>query len=167
MNVDRMLVRWSWSHFFAEPWFGVFLIGPRCFLRDHFVKTMPKTIFLVTCCAAAVLVSVQSSDVEYWMTTETTNDRLTQQASLSLSSGLASTSLTTVNINLESQYQTILGFGGALTQSSATVFKQLPSDLQDSLLDSYYGDDGIGYSTGEKHVLLLPPLSFPISKRGL
>jgi glucosylceramidase len=82
------------------------------------------------------------------MTTKDTNDRLNQQDSLTLSEGSNSDAKTTVNINLESTFQNILGFGGAMTQSSATVFKQIPEDLQNALLDSYYGENGIGYTTG-------------------
>jgi glucosylceramidase len=43
----------------------------------------------------------------------------------------------------------LVGFGGAFTQSSATVYQQLPPELQGEFLEAYFSNDtGIGYSTG-------------------
>lgn len=42
--------------------------------------------------------------------------------------------------------QTIIGFGGAITDASVINIDTLPVQLQDSLIQSYYGPTGIGYS---------------------
>lgn len=46
----------------------------------------------------------------------------------------------------EIKYQEIIGFGGALTGSSAYNFHLLPKEKQESFLSDYFGKDGIGYS---------------------
>lgn len=45
-------------------------------------------------------------------------------------------------------YQSILGFGGAFTDSSAIVAQQLSSNLQQILLEQYFGEDGLQYNIG-------------------
>lgn len=44
------------------------------------------------------------------------------------------------------QYQTIFGFGGAITDASAEVFAKLPKEKQTELLNAYYGKSGLGYN---------------------
>ena len=45
-------------------------------------------------------------------------------------------------------YQTILGFGGAFTDSSAIVADQLSENLRQILLEQYFGNDGLQYNIG-------------------
>jgi glucosylceramidase len=52
-----------------------------------------------------------------------------------------------VFVNPDKRYQTVLGIGGAITDSSAEVFAKLGADKQAEFLKAYYDkDDGIGYS---------------------
>ena len=44
-------------------------------------------------------------------------------------------------------YQTILGFGGAFTESAAYVFSKLSPTLQDDVMRMYFSQEGIRYST--------------------
>jgi len=45
------------------------------------------------------------------------------------------------------QFQTIMGFGGAITDASAETFAKLPADKQEEILKAYYDTvDGIGYN---------------------
>jgi len=43
-------------------------------------------------------------------------------------------------------FQTVLGIGGAITDTSAEVFSQLPKAKQDEIINAYFGHDGIAYS---------------------
>jgi glucosylceramidase len=45
-------------------------------------------------------------------------------------------------------YQFIIGFGGAFTDAAAINLHSLQKDLQDNLLDSYFGPSGSEYSLG-------------------
>mmetsp|Transcript_86903 Transcript_86903/g.151685 ORF Transcript_86903/g.151685 Transcript_86903/m.151685 type:complete len:452 (+) Transcript_86903:2-1357(+) len=42
--------------------------------------------------------------------------------------------------------QTVIGFGGAFTEASALVFKGLSDELQQEVLELYFGAKGIGYN---------------------
>lgn len=42
--------------------------------------------------------------------------------------------------------QTIIGFGGAITDAAVINIDYLPEELRDKLMESYYGPNGIGYS---------------------
>jgi len=45
-------------------------------------------------------------------------------------------------------YQSIIGFGGALTDAAAINFQKLDAKVQQHVINSYYSDDGIEYSLG-------------------
>lgn len=45
-------------------------------------------------------------------------------------------------------YQQIIGFGGAFTEAAAMNFAQLPEEIQEEILEGYFGKSGIGYTLG-------------------
>ena len=49
-------------------------------------------------------------------------------------------------VNSEQQYQTILGWGGAFTDSTGINIGSLEESVQEKLLRSYFSEDGIEYS---------------------
>lgn len=53
-----------------------------------------------------------------------------------------------INIYPEITYQTILGFGGAFTESTGYSIKQLPLDKQNQIYEDYFSKDGLNYSLG-------------------
>lgn len=57
-----------------------------------------------------------------------------------------------ITVDTEWLDQTIEGFGGALTESSATVFKGLNYKLQDEVIDALYSKDGLNYNMGRTHI---------------
>ncbi|XP_063232548.1 lysosomal acid glucosylceramidase-like [Bacillus rossius redtenbacheri] len=52
----------------------------------------------------------------------------------------------TLRVNYDTRFQEVLGFGGAVTDSSAILTHSLSSATADSLVRSYFGDEGIGYT---------------------
>lgn len=58
----------------------------------------------------------------------------------------------TIDVDTTSLGQTIVGFGGALTESSAVVFKGLSMELQNQLIEWYYSDGGLNYNLGRIHI---------------
>lgn len=53
----------------------------------------------------------------------------------------------TIEVNPDVKYQTIVGFGGAVTEAVVHNLEKLSPNLQNSLLESYYSDStGIGYN---------------------
>ncbi len=50
------------------------------------------------------------------------------------------------------RHQTILGFGGSFTESSAYLLNKLSKENQNSLIEAYFGDSGARYSLTRKHI---------------
>jgi glucosylceramidase len=87
--------------------------------------------------------------VTWYQTAQQTGDKLTLQQALAFSSSPDSTtSSSSFTLDPTKKFQQILGFGGALTQSSASVYNKLPTNLKETIIEAYYGPTGIGYSTG-------------------
>jgi len=51
-------------------------------------------------------------------------------------------------VDTSKRYQEIIGFGGAFTEAAAINFALLPSDIQEQIIEGYFGVDGIGYTLG-------------------
>ena len=53
-----------------------------------------------------------------------------------------------INIYPEITYQSIIGFGGAFTESTGFALKSLPKEKQVNLLNEYFSKSGLNYSIG-------------------
>lgn len=60
--------------------------------------------------------------------------------------------MTQIKLYPEEGYQEILGFGGALTESSAYVWSKMSSEKQKELIDLYFGSEGNGYNFCRLHI---------------
>ncbi|ETI51717.1 hypothetical protein L915_04861 [Phytophthora nicotianae] len=54
----------------------------------------------------------------------------------------------TYSIDVSTQYQTMIGFGGAFTDAAAINVYKLSSKLQQMVLDQYFSDTGLQYTLG-------------------
>lgn len=54
----------------------------------------------------------------------------------------------TFSIDVSTQYQTIIGFGGAFTDAAAINIYKLSPNLQQTLLDQYFSETGLQYTLG-------------------
>jgi O-glycosyl hydrolase len=92
--------------------------------------------------------STEGKTIEVFTTAENTDLKLTKTGSLLFAKGeqpLESEIYVFVDAN--KTYQSILGIGGAITDSSAEVFAKLPAAKQKEFLEAYYDENkGIGYS---------------------
>lgn len=61
-------------------------------------------------------------------------------------------SLQVITILPEKQYQTITGFGGAFTESSAYLLNRLSKDNRDKILKAYFSKEGANYSLTRPHM---------------
>ena len=58
-----------------------------------------------------------------------------------------------IQIDTKQRFQTILGFGGAFTESAASVFYMMPKDIQKQIISDYFHPElGIGYTFGRTHI---------------
>ncbi|GAB9465427.1 putative glycosyl hydrolase family 30 protein [Globisporangium polare] len=53
-----------------------------------------------------------------------------------------------LTIDATTKYQKIIGFGGAFTDAAAINLYKVTPDLQQKILDAYYAESGIQYTTG-------------------
>ncbi|PNQ75433.1 glycosyl hydrolase family 30 [Hanstruepera neustonica] len=57
-----------------------------------------------------------------------------------------------LKINPEKKYQTITGFGGSFTESSAYLLNKLSKANRKKVLDAYFSEDGARYSLTRTHI---------------
>lgn len=57
-----------------------------------------------------------------------------------------------IKIHKESLKQTILGFGGSFTESSASIYHNLSQTKKDEIIEAYFGETGNNYSIGRTHI---------------
>ena len=54
-----------------------------------------------------------------------------------------------INIHDDIEYQSVLGIGGAFSDSAANAWKNMPEDVQERLIEAYFDSEkGIGYNFG-------------------
>lgn len=58
----------------------------------------------------------------------------------------------TIKITRETKYQTITGFGGTFTQSTAFLLNQLSDDKRNEVIQAYFSDSGSNYSLTRAHI---------------
>ena len=57
-----------------------------------------------------------------------------------------------ISLNVDQKYQTISGFGGAFTESSAHLLNQMSDSKRNEILKAYFSDDGAAYSMARTHM---------------
>ena len=57
-----------------------------------------------------------------------------------------------VRVDTSKKFQTIQGFGGAFTEASAIALNYLDKDMQEKIIDAYFGKDGLNYNLGRVHI---------------
>src|SRR6266550_293128 len=97
---------------------------------------------------------VEARDVTVYTTADKTNYRLTATDKLTFKPmGQPLETQICVFVDPTKRAQTILGIGGALTDSSAEVFAKLPATKQREFLDAYFdANKGIGYNLGRTNI---------------
>lgn len=60
--------------------------------------------------------------------------------------------LVQIKLQPEQTYQTITGFGGSFTESSAHLVKQLSEEKRKEVIEAYFGDQGSRYSLTRTHI---------------
>jgi glucosylceramidase len=58
----------------------------------------------------------------------------------------------TLSINPEEKFQTITGFGGSFTESSAYLLNRLSTENRKKIIDAYFSEEGANYSLTRTHM---------------
>lgn len=87
-----------------------------------------------------------------WLTTTYENEQVVTteyKADFVADSGIEKDAL---NLYPEMTYQTLEGFGGALTEAAAYTYSLMDEDKKKEMLEAYFGKDGLGYNQGRMHI---------------
>ena len=57
-----------------------------------------------------------------------------------------------ITLNQAEKFQTITGFGGSFTESSASLLNRLSKGNRKKILEAYFGKDGANYSLTRTHI---------------
>ena len=57
-----------------------------------------------------------------------------------------------ITLDTSKELQTITGFGGAFTESSAYLLNQISKENRDKILKAYFANDGARYSLARTHM---------------
>ena len=91
--------------------------------------------------------------VRTWSVVETAKDTGHRLSAVTAPSKTAATAPSAIICHPSKSFQEIVGFGGALTESSAWVLAQLPPDERMEILRRYYDPkEGIGYTLARTHI---------------
>ena len=92
-----------------------------------------------------LLQAVSAETLTCFQSADKSRDRLTQKADITLTPGdpPSNSEGVTISVNRDERYQSIDGFGGAFTDSTAWLFSQLSEEKQE---ESYFGESGHKYT---------------------
>lgn len=79
--------------------------------------------------------------------TSASGNKLTEITEFSVSENTS-----TIVLNPEKKYQTITGFGGAFTESSAYLLNKLSKENRAKIIEAYFGESGAEYSLTRTHM---------------
>jgi glucosylceramidase len=79
-------------------------------------------------------------------------EHLADKGSISVAMGAPPSGKTTVTVDLSMMRQTVVGFGAALTEASASVVQGLDSSKQQEFFNAYFTDGGSGYTLARTHM---------------
>ena len=95
--------------------------------------------------------TISKSDVVIFETSQDSKERIKQIRiidGISYSANEKSSNAYKFNIDLERRFQKIIGFGGALTDSSFLSLNTLKGNAKQEIFEGYYGKGGLEYNMG-------------------
>ncbi len=91
--------------------------------------------------------------MQTYLTRKGAEGGLVRQPDIEFSTDFADEESLLVNIEDDFEYQTIHGFGGAITEAAAVTFAHLPEAVKSDFLRRYFDPvDGIGYTLARLHI---------------
>ena len=84
--------------------------------------------------------------------TSASGDQLTQKTDPIAIGFATGDSTSSIRILPEQKFQTITGFGGSFTESSAHLLNQLSTEKREEVLTAYFGESGARYSLTRTHM---------------
>jgi glucosylceramidase len=113
-----------------------------------------KRIILTFSTSLILAVStMHSAPPRQWSVVETARDNGHRLSTVAAPAAALAAPAGALTLDPARKFQAMVGFGGALTESSAWVLAQLPADQRAEILHRYYDPkDGIGYTLARTHI---------------
>jgi len=105
--------------------------------------------------AVASVVHAQSGVVRVWQSSAVTGDRLRELPPFTPYTPDTTSKQpkpSVLKFHTKDEMQTIVGFGGAITEASVTVLAAMPEAKQREVIDAYFGEQGNQYSIARLHI---------------
>ena len=114
-------------------------------------RWLPGLLVLVAGCAGGEKMDMTRHHQATIVQTSRAGDRLkvVEAGTLTKSDG---TGAPVIELLPGERHQTLVGFGGSFTESTAHVLKQLSPGKRDSVIAAYFGPDGAAYSLTRTHI---------------
>lgn len=110
----------------------------------------PHSRFII---ASAFLSLAMQATASSWSVVETARDNGHRLAPIPAPAAVTSPGAGALTVDPARKFQEMIGFGGALTESSAWVLAQLPAEKRLEVIRRYYDPkDGIGYTMARTHL---------------
>ena len=120
-------------------------------IRDRRLLAAAAAVLLIP---SATAVAADAASVRVFLTARDTADRLAEKAPATFQPlEQPDEHVPAVMIDPAKAFQTIEGFGGALTDAAAETWAKLPAERQRELILAYFDrDKGLGYSLCRTHI---------------
>ena len=93
----------------------------------------------------------KKQNIAVYLTSKDLGSRIEKLAESDLSTK-SKNSLQKIRVSKNSKRQTIMGFGGAFTEASASVYNQLSEEKKREVMEAYFGKTGNEYNMGRTHI---------------
>ena len=119
-------------------------------MKNYIFKKMLK-ICVMAIFPMLLFAQTDGKKVKVFLSSASQNEMLVAQEDIIFEQDLETENLL-INIYPEFQYQRILGFGAAFTESSAYNFSLLSPERQQKVIELYFGKSGIGFNFCRTHI---------------
>ena len=116
-----------------------------------YIKQRSLTISVMVVLSMSLFAQTDGKKVKVFLSSANGNEMLVEQQEIIFKQDFVTENLL-INIYPEFQYQKVLGFGAAFTETSAVNFSLLSPDLQQKLTELYFGESGIGLNFCRTHI---------------
>jgi O-glycosyl hydrolase len=114
---------------------------------------IPNSLLLGSLSMIITSAAASEKPARAWSVVETAKDNGHRLSAMPAPTKAAASAENTIVCDPSKTFQEIVGFGGALTESSAWVLAQLPQEQRMEILRRYYDPkEGIGYTLARTHI---------------
>ena len=117
----------------------------------NYMKHRMLTVSATIVFSMSLFAQTNGKKAKFFLSSANQNEMLVEQQDIVFEQDFETENLL-INIYPEFQYQQIIGFGAAFTESSAFNFSKLSAESQQKVIDLYFGKNGINFNFCRTHI---------------